>query len=83
MAEVTAGLFSVPDLMVFETVNITSNITVTPDNMTTTDKQVSEGVVELEMETESVFKDEDENSDNDNDSTDSSNPYLSSKNENK
>lgn len=42
--------------MFFETADKSSNITVTTDNMTTTDKQVSEGVVELEMETESIFK---------------------------
>lgn len=55
MAEVTADRFSVSDLMIFDTVNLSSDINT--DKTTTTGKQVSEGVVgELEVETESVFK---------------------------
>lgn len=55
MAEVTADRFSVSDLMIFDTVNLSSDINT--DKTTTTGKQVSEGVVgELEVETESIFK---------------------------
>ncbi|XP_073685354.1 uncharacterized protein [Garra rufa] len=55
MAEVTAGRYSVPDLMIFDTVKLSSDINT--DKTTTTGKQVSEGVVgELEVETESIFK---------------------------
>jgi len=54
MAEITAGLISVSDLMIFDTVNSSSDINL--DKMTTTDTQVSEGVVEMEMETVPIFK---------------------------
>lgn len=58
MAEITAGLFSVTDLMVSETVEKSSDVTAdnvsVPDNQVS--EQVSESVVELENENESIFK---------------------------